>query len=190
MKENLHHPGDHDEDENEDVVALQTPPDRLERADLERWQNQIFADQFLPFALQQMPILHHHRHEKMRLEHAHPGAKGVVESIASRLDPEHDPDDREVEKEDDVRHAGVGKRDGENRRGARDRPVGRRVEPRPPDHDPAELAAVKVRHRVDVALVVKTALDRVRRFVGRSVSFVRHAWRMIRLRRGARQSIN
>ena len=137
-----------------------------------------------------MAIFHHHRDEEMRLEHADPGAKGIVKAVTARLDPEHDPDDREVEKEDQVRHAGVGKRDRDDGGAARHGPVRRRVEAGAPDHDPAELAAIKVRHGVDVALVIKAALDGVRRFVGRSVSFVRHAWRMIRLRRGARQSIN
>ena len=35
------------------------------------------------------------------------------------------------------------------------RPVRRDVEPLPPDHDAAEFAAIKVRHRVDVARIVK-----------------------------------
>ncbi len=67
-------------------------------------QNQIFADQFLPFALQHVAIFHDHRDEKMRLEHPHAGAKSVVETVTPRLDPEHDPDDGEIEKEDEVRH--------------------------------------------------------------------------------------
>jgi hypothetical protein len=34
----------------------------------------------------------------MRFQHADTSAKGVVESIPPRLDPEHDPDDRELKK--------------------------------------------------------------------------------------------
>ena len=126
----------------------------------------------------------------MGLEHADTGAEGVIKTVTPRLDPEHDPDDREVKKEDQVRHAGVGKRNRDNCGAARHGPVRRGIEASAPNHDATELAAIKVRHGVDIALVVKAALDGVRRFVGRSVSFVRHAWRMIRLRRGARQSIN
>jgi len=49
---NFHDPCDHNEDEDENVVALQSTSDRFEFADFERRQDQIFADEFLPFALQ------------------------------------------------------------------------------------------------------------------------------------------
>ena len=51
----------------------------------------------------------------MRFEHAHPRAKGVVETITARLDPEHHPDDREIEKENQMRHPGVGEGDCDDR---------------------------------------------------------------------------
>ena len=40
-----------DKDEDEDVIALQAPPNRFQFADLEPRQNEILADQLLPFAL-------------------------------------------------------------------------------------------------------------------------------------------
>lgn len=43
----------------------------------------------------------------MRFEHADAGAEGIVKSVTPRLDPEHAPDDREIEKEDDVRHFAI-----------------------------------------------------------------------------------
>ena len=95
----------------------------------------------------------------MRFQHPDPRAECVVEPIASRFDPEHDPNDREIEKENDVGHGRVGKRDRDNRGAAGNGPVGRDVEPLPPDHDSAHLAAIKVRHRIDVARIVKAALE-------------------------------
>src|ERR1041385_4712614 len=68
VQEYFHDPRDHDEDKNENVVAFQTAPDRFELPNLERWQNEIFTDELFPFALQEMPILHHHWDEKMRFE--------------------------------------------------------------------------------------------------------------------------
>jgi len=190
MEEEFHDPRDHDKEKDENVVAFQTPPERLQHADFERWQDQIFADQFFPFALQQMTIFHDHRHEEMRFEHADTGAKGIVKTVTAGLDPEHNPDNGEVEEEDEVRNSGVRESDRDDRGRAGHGPVGRSIEASAPDHDATELAAIKMRHGVDIALVVNAALDGVRRFVDRSVSFVGHAWRMIRLRRGARQSIN
>jgi len=133
-----------------------------------------------------MAIFHHHRDEEMGLEHADAGAESIVKAITPRFDPEHDPDDREVEKENKMWHTGVGKCNRDNCGATRYSPVRRGVEASAPDHDPTELAAIKVRHGIDIALVVKATRDGVRRFV----SFVRHACRMIRLRRRARQSIN
>ena len=150
VQKNLRDPRDQDQDENENVIAFQPSPDRLEFADLERRQNQIFADQFFPFALQHVAIFHHHRDEKMRFEHAHPRAKRVVKTVTARLDPEHHPDDREIEKENDVRHFAIRKRDRDDGGAARDRPVRGDVEPLPPDHDAPKFAAVKMRHRIDV----------------------------------------
>src|SRR5205807_1003505 len=99
VQKNLCDPGHQNKDENENVIAFQTAADRFQPADLEARQNQIFAHQFFPFALQQVAIFHHHGDEKMRFQHADARAKGVVESITAGLDPEHYPDDGEVEKE-------------------------------------------------------------------------------------------
>jgi len=127
----------------------------------------------------------------MRLEHAHPCPESVVESVTPRFDPEHDPNDREIEKENEMRNAGVGKSDRDDGRAARHRPVRRGIEPGAPDHDATEFAPVKMRHRIDVTLVVKTGAVRdVQRVVGGLLIFGRHALRMIRLLSRARQSIN
>lgn len=100
----------------------------------------------------------------MSFEHADARTEGVVKTVTPRFDPEHAPDDREIEKEDDVRHFAIRKRDGDNRRAARDRPIRRDIKPLTPDHDAAELAPVKVRHRIDVAWIVKALLERDGRF--------------------------
>jgi len=102
----------------------------------------------------------------MGFKHADPGAKRVVETVTPRLDPEHDPDDGEVEKEDDVGDVAVGKSDRDDGGAAGDGPVGRDVEPLPPDHDAGQLAPVKMGHRVDVTRIVKALLPRNRCFVG------------------------
>src|SRR5687768_12499558 len=135
-------PRHHDEDENENVIAFQAPPDRLELADLEGGQNQILADELLPFALEHRAILHHHRNEKMRFEHADARTKRVVETVTPRFDPKHAPDNREVEKENDVRHVAIRKRDGDNGGAAGDGPVRGDVEALAPDHDAAEFAPI------------------------------------------------
>src|SRR5437867_1707151 len=102
MEEYFRDPGREDDHENEDVVALQAAPDGLEGADLERRHDQIFADELLPLSLEQGRILGDDRDEEVGLEHAHPRAKGVVETVPPRFDPEHDGDDGDVKKEDDV----------------------------------------------------------------------------------------
>jgi len=61
VQKNLRDPRHHDKDEDEYVIPLQSPPDCLQLADLEARENKIFADEFFPFALQQVAILHHHR---------------------------------------------------------------------------------------------------------------------------------
>ena len=50
----------------------------------------------------------------MRFEHADARAEGIIESISSGLDPEHDPDNREIEKENDVRDVAIGEGDGDD----------------------------------------------------------------------------
>ena len=90
----------------------------------------------------------------MCLEHAHPSAKRVIKSVTPRLDPEHHPDNCEIEKENDVRHLTIRKRDRNDGGAACDRPIRRDVEPLPPDHDASQLATVKMRHGIDVAWIV------------------------------------
>ena len=107
MQKNLRDPRHDDEDKNENVIAFQPATDGFEFADFEAGQNQIFADEFLPFALKQIAILHHHRDKEMRLEHPNARAEGVVKAVTARFDPEQHPDDREIEKENDVRHLAV-----------------------------------------------------------------------------------
>jgi len=167
VQENFRDPSHQNENENENVVAFQPSSDRFQFADLEAGQNQIFADELFPFALKQLPIFHHHRDEEMRFQHADAGAEGIVEPIASRLDPEHHPDYGEIEKEDDVRDFASGKRDRNDGGAAGDRPIGGDVEPLPPDHDPSHFAAIKMRHRVDVARIINAALQRDRRLIDR-----------------------
>src|SRR4029079_3831071 len=105
---------------NENVIPFQPSADRFEHADLERGKNEIFADQLLPFALQEMMVRDHDRNEKMCFEHTYPRAKSVVETITPRLDPKHDPNNGEVKKEDEVGYSGVGKSDRDNRGRASD----------------------------------------------------------------------
>src|SRR5439155_12405515 len=87
-------------------------------------------------------------------------AEGVVKTVAPRFDPEQHPNDREIEKENDVRHLATGKCDGDDGGATGDRPVGGDVEPLSPDHDAPHLAAIKMRHGIDVARVVNAALER------------------------------
>jgi hypothetical protein len=169
VEENFRYPRDHDQNEDENVIAFQSAPDCLELGDFETRQNQIFANQLFPFALKHLPIFHDHRDEKMRLEHPDAGAERVVKAVAPRFDPKHHPDDGEIEKENDVRHLARGERDRDDGGAARDRPVGGDVEPLPPDHDPPQLAAVKMRHRIDVTRIVQTFLPRDGRLVARFV---------------------
>ena len=169
VQKNLGYPRHQNENENENVIPFQSPSDRLEFANLEAGQNQVFADQLLPFALKQIPIFHNHGHEEMRLEHANARAEGVIEPVPTRLDPEHYPDDGEIEKEDDVRHFASGKRDRNDGSAAGDGPIGGDVEPLAPDHDASHFAPIKVRHRVDVTRIIKAALQRDRCLFGRHV---------------------
>src|SRR5438105_6441602 len=96
----------------------------------------------------------------MRFQHAHPCAEGVVKPITAAFDPEHDPDDGEIEKENDVRDLAISKGNGDNGGAAGDGPVGGDVKPLSPDHDAPELAPIKMRHGVDVARVVNAPLQR------------------------------
>jgi len=102
----------------------------------------------------------------MRFQHPHPRAECVVKPVTPAFDPEHYPNDGEIEKENDVRDLAIRKGNGDDGGAAGDGPVGRDVEPLPPDHDAPELAAIEMRHGIDVARVVQAALQRNGCFVG------------------------
>ena len=152
-------PCDQDQDENENVIAFQSAPDRLQFRYLEAGQNQIFAHQLFPFALKQVAIFHHHRDKKMRLQHADSCAECVVETVPPRLDPEQHPNYGQVKKENDVWHVARRKRNGDNGGAAGDGPVRGDIQPLPPHHDPAHLTPIEMRHCVDVARVVNAPLE-------------------------------
>ena len=164
VEKDFRNPRHHNQNENENVIAFQAAPDCLQFGDLERRQDEILAHEFFPFALQHLAVFHHHRNEKVGFEHANARTEGVIKTVTPCFDPEHAPDDCEIEKEDDVRHFAVRKSDCDNRRAARDRPVRRDVEALTPDHDTPEFPTVEVRHRIDVAWIIKTLLERDGRF--------------------------
>src|SRR5258708_18852005 len=96
----------------------------------------------------------------MRFQHSDARPERIVETVASRFDPEHHPDNGEVEKENDVWHSSVRECDGYDGGAAGDRPVRCDIEPLSPDHDPPHFAAIKMRHRLDVARIVDPSLKR------------------------------
>ena len=102
----------------------------------------------------------------MRFQHSHPRAESIVKPITPAFDPEHYPNDGEIEKENDVRNFAISKGYGDDGGTAGDGPIGRNVEPLPPNHDAAEFAAIEMRHGIDVARVVEAALQRNGCFVG------------------------
>ena len=104
----------------------------------------------------------------MRFQHPDARAERIVEAVAPGLDPKHHPNDGEIEKENDVRDLAISKGNGDDGGAAGDGPVGRDVEPLPPDHDAPELAAIEMRHGIDIARVVQAALQRNGCFVGGS----------------------
>ncbi len=115
----------------------------------------------------------------MRFQHPHPCAEGVVKPITAAFDPEHHPNDREIEKENDVGDVASGKGDSDNGSAAGDGPVRRDIEPLPPDHDAPEFAPIKMRHGIDVARIVNTPLQRNGCFVaggGRGVFCCHSSW--------------
>ena len=169
MQENFRHPSHHDENENENVIAFQTTADRFKFANFKAGQDQIFGDELSPFTVQHLAVFHHHGHEEMRLEHADARPKSIVEPVTPRLDPEHDPDNDQVEEEDEVGHVAVRKSDRDDRGAAGDGPVGRNIESLPPHHDAAQFPTIKVGHGVNVTWVIDAALQRDGRFVIRTL---------------------
>ena len=152
-------PRDQDQDENEHVIAFHPASDCFQFRDFEAGQNQILANELFPFALKQVAIFHDHRNKKVRFEHADARAKGIVKTISPRFNPEQHSNDGEVKKENDVRHFAGRKSDCNNGGAAGDGPVGRHIQPLPPYHAPPKLAPIKMRHRVDIARVVKAPLQ-------------------------------
>src|SRR5947199_4657759 len=65
-----------------------------------------------------------------------------------------------------MRELARGKRGRDNGGAAGDGPIGCHVQSLSPDHDATHLAAIKMRHRVDVTRIVETALQRHRRLFG------------------------
>ena len=51
VEKDFRDPRHHDQNENENVIAFQAPPDCFQFGDLERRQDEILADEFFPFAL-------------------------------------------------------------------------------------------------------------------------------------------
>src|SRR5437899_11329794 len=97
MQKYLRHPRHQDENENENIIPFQSAPDRFQSADLEAGQDQIFANEFFPFALQHLAIFHHHRNKKMRFEHPDARAESIVKTVAPSLNPEKHPHNGKVE---------------------------------------------------------------------------------------------
>ena len=159
VQKDFRQPRDQDQDENEHVIPFHPAPDCFQFRDFEAGQNQIFAYELFPFALKQFAIFHDHRDKKMRFKHADAGAEGVVKTVSARLDPQQHSNDGQVKKENDVRHGARGKSDCNNGGAAGDGPVRRHIQPLPPHHDPPQFAPIKMRHRVDIARVVKAPLQ-------------------------------
>src|SRR5436309_13274565 len=103
MQKYFRQPRHQDQDKYEHVIAFQAAPHRFQTADFETGQNQIFANELFPFALEQLTIFHHHRDKKMRFEHSDSRAARVVKTVTARLDPAKQPDNSELKKENDVR---------------------------------------------------------------------------------------
>src|SRR4051812_44436660 len=96
----------------------------------------------------------------MRFQHADARTKRVIKTVSARLDPQQHSNNSQVEKENDVRHVASGKSDRNNRSAAGDGPVRGHIQPLSPHHDSAQFAPIKMRHRIDIAWVVKAPLQR------------------------------
>src|SRR5947199_9902028 len=93
VQEYFRYPRHQDENEYENVIAFQAPPEGFQFADLEAGQNQIFANELFPFTVEHLAIFHHHGDKKMRFEHSNTRAKGIIETVTTRFDPYQYPDD-------------------------------------------------------------------------------------------------
>src|SRR5207248_1568495 len=87
VQEYFRYPRHQDENEYENVIAFQAPPDGFQFADLEARQNQIFANELFPFTVEHLAIFHYHGDKKMRFEHSNTRAKGIIETVTTRFDP-------------------------------------------------------------------------------------------------------
>ena len=95
----------------------------------------------------------------MSLKHPDPRPERVVKSVTPRFNPEHHPHDQQIEKENDMGHVTIGKRDGDDGGAAGDGPVGSNIEPLAPNHDPPELAPIEMGHGIDIARIIKAPLN-------------------------------
>src|SRR5438128_1593944 len=84
----------------------------------------------------------------MRFQHPHPRTECVVKPVTPAFDPEHYPNDGEIEEENDVWDLAIRKGNSDDGGAAGDGPVGGDVEALPPDHDAPELAAIEMRHGI------------------------------------------
>lgn len=159
VKENFQRPCQHHDAKDEDIVSLHATTDRFKPADFERGKNQILADQPPPLAVEDFRTLRHHGNEKMGFQHADASAERIVKAITPCLDPEHNPDKHQIEKEYDVRYVSKRKSEADNRRARGDRPSRGDIQTLPPDHNPPELAAIEVRECVDIAGVFEVRID-------------------------------
>lgn len=166
MQKDFGDPRHQTEDENKNVIPFQPSSDGLELADFKTGKDEVFAHEFLPFALEKVAIFHDHRDQKMSFQHSNPGPEGIIEPITSGFDPEQHPKDSEIKKENNVRHFAAGESDCNDGGAAGNGPVCGHIEPLPPDHDSPHFAAVKMRHGIDISRVVKAALDGNRRLLG------------------------
>ena len=153
-------PRNQDQDENEHVIPFHPATDCFQFRDLEAGQNQIFADQLFPFALEQFAIFHHHWDKKMGFQHADTRAKSVVKTVSASFDPEQHGNNSQIKKENDMRHVARGESDGNNGCAAGNGPVSRYIQPLPPHHASTQFAPVKMRHRVHIARIVNAPLQR------------------------------
>src|SRR5438445_13311496 len=95
----------------------------------------------------------------MRFEHADTRAERVVKPVSTRHDPKQHGNNRQVKKENDVWHFARGKGDCNNGGAAGDGPVCGHVQPLSPHHVSSQFAAMKMRHRVDIAGIVNAVMQ-------------------------------
>ena len=178
VQEYFHYPGHQDEDEDEHVITFQSPADCFELADLKAGQNQILANEFFPFPLKHLAIFHYHGNKEMCFEHPDARAKGIVKAVPAGLNPQQHGDDSEIEEENNMRHFARGERDCDNGSATGNGPICCHIQSLPPNHNATHLAAIEVRHRIDVARIINASLYREGSFFifCRGCVFGCHSW--------------